>query len=109
MRSDELQGVEIEFSVGWYDGPVTGVATRMGRSYWFEAEATFDPSKVRLLFLYPLAEDELQAERDLHELFARQAEGRPVAEWPAVLQKRDTEPPTKYSEREAVGWFLADG
>ena len=44
MNTDrELEEVEIEFWVDWYDGPVSGVATHEGQAYWFEAEPGFEP------------------------------------------------------------------
>jgi hypothetical protein len=102
----ELQGVEIEFLVDWYDGPLSGVATYEGQAYWFEAEHDWDPdAELRPLFLYPASAEELAAERELHDFFANEAKGKPVEEWPDVLRERDFDLPTKYGRRQVVGWF----
>jgi hypothetical protein len=109
MNTDEaLEGVEIEFWVDWYDGPVSGIATHEGQVYWFEAEPGFEPVSVgRKLFLYPLTAEELVKERELDRVYQEQAKGRPVEEWPAVLREREWELPTEYAKRGHVGWFLA--
>ena len=104
--SPELQGVEIEFAVDWYDGPLTGIAGYDGDAYWFEAETGWDPgADIRLLRLFPLTSEELDEERRLHRLYESEANGKPVEEWPRVLRERDFSLPTKYGVREPVGWF----
>ena len=105
---NKLDGVEIEFFDGWYDGPLSGVASYDGQAWWFEAAEDFDPdSTKRPLFLYPLSADELATERDLQRLFDEQARGKPVEQWPPILRERDHDLPTKYAARESVGWFLS--
>jgi hypothetical protein len=109
MHTDKaLEGVEIEFWVDWYDGPVSGVAAHEGHVYWFEAEPGFEPVFLgRKLFLYPLTAEELAKERELDRIYREQAKDRLVEAWPAVLRERDWELPTKYAKRANVGWFLA--
>jgi hypothetical protein len=102
----DVQGVEIEFVVDWYDGPLSGVAIYSNQAYWFEAQPDWEPNaKVRPLFLYPLTADELATERALHQLFEHEAKGKPVEEWPDALRGRDFDLPTKYGRRESVGRF----
>jgi hypothetical protein len=106
--TDEVRGVEIEFRVDWYDGPVSGVATHRGQARWFEAEPGFDPDvRTRQLFLYPLSAEELARERELNRLYEEHARGKPAEEWPAILLERDWELPTEYAARASVGWFYA--
>ena len=103
----ELQGVEIEFSVDWYDGPVMGVAVYDGAAYWFEPVENWDPgATARVLKLFPLTVGELAAERELNLLYEKKAAGTPVEDWPQVLRERDFGLPTQYGVREPIGCFV---
>jgi hypothetical protein len=108
MSKGELNDVEIQFLVDWYDGPLSGVASHGGATFWFEAEPGAEAKGFeRKLFLYALAEDELTREQELNRLFEERAKGKPVEEWPPVLRERELELPTAYAATERRGWFVA--
>ena len=107
---------------GWYDGPLTGLATHDGREYWFvmvldDGGEHWDPDP-RVYVLHRLAAEELALEWEKHRSFAAcglpgclhlprcPADGSRTqqdldelyARWPPGSEDH-------YEEAPAVGWF----
>jgi hypothetical protein len=114
----ELQA-RILWHSGWYDGPLNGIALCDGREHWFEAVDFEHAPAVYRYELYPLSDDEIEHEREIHACFREHVGGhtdydengkriwgelRPREQWQRFY---DTYPPgtavRSYRDRDPVG------
>jgi len=120
-----LQDVCLRWHVGYWDGPISGIATYGGRDCWFEAEP-FDweneTPHSRRYFVYELTDSELAEERYWHERFRalvgthtdydehgkrKVGELRPPSSaFDAEYAKREK---PDYTTRPPLGWFTLSG
>lgn len=115
-----LDGIRLLWHLGYWDGPLTGIAIHEGREHFFEAENPDEPLSDRRFLLFPLSDEEIVEERYWHSLFqehvgahtdygedGRRTAGavRPRSEWDRFYEPAKERKPRNYREREPVGFF----
>lgn len=118
----ELAEVRKVWFSDWYDGPITGVAVRDGREYWFVMVTNdaagetwaFDP---RVYALHRLSRQQLAQAWEMHRAFASAglpgclhsppcaATGATAEELDALRERWPPELEDGFMNAPAIGWF----
>jgi hypothetical protein len=112
--------VQILWHIDYWDGPLSGIASYMGKNYWFEV---IDPdAEPRAAILRSLTDAELAAEQQRHTLFVQNVGNhtdydsagkrsvgalRPSSTWDRYYKSAmATAERPRYDENPVVGWFV---
>lgn len=65
----DLTGVHIQWSLDYWDGPLTGIATHNDKWYYFRMTEEFGSRRTRRAALYALTDADVRNERARHSPF----------------------------------------